>query len=157
MDATTSKRPARLTAAIVILWLQAAANGFIGILLLVSAQSALEHRQDAGLDLAAGLVSVLAVPVLIVGAVGLAQRQVRVRVPVVVIELLIILNGLVSLVLTLNAGGAPAGIVGLVLAGLVLQGCFAKESDDWLRPRDEPREEPREEPRTEPRDAAREP
>ncbi|MEU4364537.1 hypothetical protein [Promicromonospora sp. NPDC023987] len=153
MDATTSKRPARLTTAIVILWLQAAANGFVGIILLVSAQSALEHRQDVGLDLAAGLISVLAVPVLIVGAVGLAKGRVWVRVPVVVIELLIILNGLGSLVLTMNAGGAPAGIVGLVLAGLVLQGCFAKESDDWLQPREEPDEEPR----TEPRDAAREP
>ena len=153
MDVTRGRRPAKLTTAIVILWLQAAANGLIGIVILVSAQSDLEHGRDAGLALAAGLVSVVAAPVLIVGAVGLARRRVWVRVPVVAVEVLIILNGLVSLVLTLNAGGAPVGIVGLVLAGLVLQGSFAKESDDWLQGHDEPGEEPR----TEPRDVAREP
>lgn len=138
MEAKKDKRPPNLTGAIVILWLQAAGNGFVGAITIASAVSDMEYGRDAGLDLAAGLICVLVVPVLIVGAVGLARRRVRARVPVIVVEGLILVSGLIQLVLTLVAGGSPVGVVGLILAVLVLQGTLSRESDDWLRAGEEP-------------------
>jgi hypothetical protein len=72
MTAKPGKRPGNLTAAIVVLWIQAVANLGIGIVLVVVVAS--EESPDAGLT----------------------------------------------------------GVVGMLLAVLVLQGCLAKESAAWL-------------------------
>lgn len=130
MSPQTGKRPTNLTAAIVILWIQAVANLGIGMVLIAVGTS--EQGLDADLTGAAGLISVLAAPVLVAGAVGLTRRKVWVRVPVVVVEGLIILSGLVTVVQAMLAGGPPTGFVGILLAVLVLQGCFSKESEAWL-------------------------
>lgn len=128
MNPTARKRPTNLTVAIVILWIQAAANLLSGIFLIAVADS----DRDADFTAATGLVSVLAAPVLAVCSFSLIRRKVWARVPVVVVETLIVLGGLVTSVQALLAGGAPTGLVGVVLAGLVLQGCFGKESAAWL-------------------------
>ncbi|MEU4387841.1 hypothetical protein [Promicromonospora sp. NPDC023805] len=128
MNPTPGKRPVNLTVAIVILWIQAVTNLGFGLVLLAE----FGQGPGAGLFAAAGLVSVLAAPVFVVGAVGLTGRKVWVRVPVIVVEGLTILSGLVTVVLTVLAGGAPTAIVGTALAIVVLQGCFSKESEAWL-------------------------
>ena len=130
MTPRPAKRPVNLTAAIVVLWFQAVANLGVGFVLIAVGTS--EQGPTAGLTSAAGLISVLAAPVLVAGAVGLTRRKVWARVPVIVVEGLIILSGLVMVVQALLAGAPPTGFVGILLAVLVLQGCLAKETTAWL-------------------------
>lgn len=136
-DSTPARRPARrpggLTAALVVLWFQVVTNLAGGILFLVLASVEAEHGRDGTLVAVGGAVSVLAAPVLAVGAVGLARRRLSARTPVLVVEILVVLNGVVILVVGLLNGLPPSSVIGIILAVLVIQGVFSPQATAWLR------------------------
>lgn len=132
-DSTPARRPGGLTAALVVLWFQVVTNLAGGILFLVLASVEAEHGRDGTLVAVGGVISILAAPVLAVGAVGLARRRLRARTPVLVVEILVVVNGALTVVLALLDGLPPSGVIGIVLALLVIQGVYSPQATAWLR------------------------
>lgn len=128
----SGRRPRGLTVALVILWLQVLTNLGGGILFVVLARTEAEHGRDATLIGLGAALSLLAAPVLAAGAIGVARRAAWARTPVVVVEILVILNGVVTVIVAFRDGLPPSGFLGIVLAFLVLQGIYSAETTAWL-------------------------
>jgi hypothetical protein len=128
---TKTRMPGVLWVVLVVLVLQAAVNGFAGLLLQDEIDDRLEHGQEvanSGLVHTLLYLSYTVAVVLLVCVVFLALRRPWARYPVYVIEGLAIVNGLIVLV----AGGGLAGLVGMAIAGGLLVMLAQPAVGDWL-------------------------
>lgn len=125
--------PGPLKAALVLLVLQAAANGFGGFLIQDKIGDRLDHGQEvanSGLVNSAVYLSYGLSAVLLATIAFLIARRPWAQYPVYVIEALAIAIGLILLVATGGAGG----ILGLAMAVLVLIGVSRPAVTEWLDP-----------------------
>lgn len=122
--------PGRLVGVLVFVLVQAVFNGFIGILVASDIADAVSHGQelaDPALAYAVEYISFAAAVLLVVSAIVLAMGIAWGRNVLVVLEALIIVNGLVTLV-----SGAPQGVIGIVLAGLTISVLLHDTVKAWL-------------------------
>ncbi|WP_199434189.1 hypothetical protein [Qaidamihabitans albus] len=132
MEQTTQRprMPFSLKVSLGILAFQVLSNGAMGVLLLYFAAEDAEHgRSVPGLQYVLAYVSVAVAVVLIGCAVLLGRRVPGARIVVAVLEVLTVISGLLAVV-----QGAVQGVVGIVLAVLVIAHLFRADVSAWLRP-----------------------
>ncbi|WP_344424583.1 hypothetical protein [Amycolatopsis minnesotensis] len=122
--------PGRLIAVLVFVVVQAAFNGFFGVLIASEISDAERHGQklvSPALAYTAEYVSFAAAVLLVVSAILVAAGVIWGRNLLIVLEAVIIVNGVVMLV-----SGAPAAVVGIVLAGLTISVLLHDTVKAWL-------------------------
>jgi hypothetical protein len=125
------KKPGNLIGAVVLIFVQAAFSLFAGVLGMLDITERMDHGQKVTpAHYLFGYGTFVVGVVLAVCAVLLLRRVGAARIPVAVLEGLNILGGLFSL-----TQGAPAAIVGIVLAVIVLVVMFSRQTSDWLSAR----------------------
>jgi hypothetical protein len=121
--------PGRLVGVLVVLVVQVLANGFLGWVLISELNDDAEHGASvdgAGVFYFLGYLSVVVAVVLLVCAVFTVRPQVWAR-PVIIIEGIAIISGLINLV-----NGAVAGLLGIVIAIVVIAVLMSEDSQDWF-------------------------
>jgi hypothetical protein len=122
------KTPANLVGAVVLIFIQVVLNGVVGFFVIVEISDRLEHGQDVtGVDYFFGYGSVVVALVLAVSAVLLLRRVDLARIPIAVLEGILVLGGILNVVM-----GAPQAIIGIVLAVFVLVVMFSRQTSGWL-------------------------
>jgi hypothetical protein len=122
------KRPANLTGAVVLIFIQVVLNAFVGFLVVVEIADRTEHGQDVtAVDYVLGYGSLVGALILVVSAVLLLRRVDLARIPIAVLEGIIVIGGFVNLFM-----GAPQAVVGIVLAVFVLVAMFNRQTTGWL-------------------------
>jgi hypothetical protein len=116
------KRPRPLWIAIITLYFQTLTNAAVGVLLLYLADVEADHGREAPELSVVGYVSLLIAVLLLICAVLLTRGLSWARHPVVVIELLGILSGVISIV------------AGVVLCVLVLANLSHSDVREWFGP-----------------------
>lgn len=124
------RMPFSLKISLGILAFQVLSNGAIGVMLLYFAAEDAEHgRSVPALQYVLAYVSVAVAVILIGCAVLLGRRVAWARAAVTALEVLTVISGLLALV-----QGAVQGLVGMMLAVLVIVHLFRADVSAWLRP-----------------------
>lgn len=123
------KRPRQLWVAIITMYLQALLNGGSGILLLYLAGVEADHGRPAPELSVMGYVSLLIGVVLVACAVLLTRGVSWARYPVIVIEALGIIGGVIAIF-----SGVLTAVAGMVLSVLVLVNLFHSDVRLWFDP-----------------------
>ncbi|QWF82568.1 hypothetical protein [Amycolatopsis sp. CA-230715] len=122
--------PGRLVGVLIFVVVQAVLNGLFGVLLAVEISDAESHGQklvSPELAYAAEYVSFAAAVLLVVSAVVVSFGVVWGRNLLVVLEAVIIVNGVVMLI-----SGAPLAVAGIVLAGLTISVLLHDTVKAWM-------------------------
>ena len=119
-----------MTTAVVVLFVQAAANLGGGVLLLDDIAGREEHGQEVTTQMHLfGWGSVVGALVLAVCAVFLLRRVNVARLPVVVLEGIVIVLGFMNLIT-----GALQAVIGIALGVAVLVCLLSRRTEDWFSP-----------------------
>ncbi|MBB4688834.1 hypothetical protein [Amycolatopsis jiangsuensis] len=122
------RMPGRLRAALAFVFVQALFNGFFGVLMQVEVSDRQDHGQDVdGVLYFAEFVSYFFAVALVASAVIILLGYDWGRWPLLVLEGLAALNGVITLV----SGGFTA-LVGLLLAALVISTLFHDTVRSWF-------------------------
>jgi hypothetical protein len=122
--------PGRLVGVLVVLVVQVLANGFLGWVLISELNDDSEHGASvdgAGVFYFLGYLSVVLAVVLLVCAVFTVRPQAWARPVIITIEGIAIISGLINLV-----NGAVAGLLGIVIAIVVIAVLMSEDSQDWF-------------------------
>ncbi|AUG80236.1 hypothetical protein CFP65_5539 [Kitasatospora sp. MMS16-BH015] len=127
------RMPGGLKGALVAVWLQAAVNLVVAIVMFGMNRSDSDHgyTDDRALLLVAAWATLVAAVLLAAGALGTAARRDWARRTVIGLELLSILSGVVLTLL----GGATQGLLGMVVAAAVIGGFSSTRAIGWVRGR----------------------
>ena len=115
-----------------MLAVQILGNGFLGWVLIDELNDDAEHgasTADAGVFYFLGYLSLAVAAVLLVCAVLTVRPRGWVRPVIIAIEGLAIISGLINLV-----NGAVAGLIGIVIAIVVIAVLMSEEVRDWYQP-----------------------
>ena len=123
--------PGRLVGVLVVLVIQMLGNGFIGWVLVDELNEDASHgaEVDGGLYFL-GYLSLAVAVLLLVCFVCTLRPQPWARPVIIAIEGVSIVSGLVNLV-----NGAVAGLLGIVIAGVVIAALMNEDSVEWYRRR----------------------
>lgn len=128
-DNVKLKRPRPLWMAIITLYFQSLTNAAGGVLLLYLADTEADHGREAPELSILGYVSLLIAVLLLVCAVLLTRGVSWARHPVVVIEVLGIVSGVISIF-----SGVFTALVGIALCVLVLANLSHSDVREWFGP-----------------------
>jgi hypothetical protein len=123
--------PGRLVGVLVVLVVQILGNGFLGWALIDELNDDAEHGasvDDAGVFYFLGYLSLVVAVVLLVCAVLTVRPRVWARPVIITIEGIAIISGLINLV-----NGAVAGLIGIVIAVVVIAVLMSEEVLDWYQ------------------------
>lgn len=122
------RMPGRLIGALVFVVLQVAFNAFFGVLMGVEIDNEIDHGQDVdGLLYLVQYASYAFSVLLLISAIAVLLGYDWGRWPLIVVEAVALLNGVITLF-----SGAPAALAGLVLAVLVITTMFNDTVRSWF-------------------------
>lgn len=128
-DTQRVSMPGRLIGVLVVLVIQLVGNGFIGWLLVSELNEDASHGADVDGGLYfLGYLSLAVAALLAVCFVCTIRPRPWARPMIITIEAVSIISGLVNLV-----NGAVGGLLGIVIAGVVIATLLNEESVEWYR------------------------
>jgi ABC-type maltose transport system permease subunit len=123
--------PGRLIGVLVVLVIQSIGNGFLGWVLVDELNEDAEHGASvdgAGLFYFLGYLSIALSVLMVVCVVLTVRPRVWVRPVIITIEAFAVINGVINLF-----NGAVAGLLGIVIAGVVIAVLLSEDVMDWYR------------------------
>ena len=123
--------PGRLVGVLVVLVLQVIGNGFLGWAIVDELNEDAEHGatvDGAGVFYFLGYLSIAMAAVLLVCVVLTVRPRAWVRPVVIAIEALAVVSGVINL-----ANGAVAGLLGIVIAAVVIAVLLSEDVVHWYR------------------------
>lgn len=132
-DTQRVSMPGRLIGVLVVLVIQMLGNGFIGWVLIDELNEDASHgatADNAGVLYFLGYLSLAVAVLLLVCFVCTVRPRPWARPVIITIEAVSIISGLVNLV-----NGAVAGLIGIVIAGVIIATLMNEDSVEWYRRR----------------------
>jgi hypothetical protein len=136
VETVATKRPRRLWTAIITLYAQAAINAGVGVLFLYLVDVEADHGRDAPELSVLGFGSLFIAVVLVTCAALLTRGESWARYPIIVIEALGILSGVIAIF-----SGAFTAVAGIALCVVVLINPLHSDVRLWFDPSSEPTSE----------------
>jgi hypothetical protein len=131
VDRQRVSMPGRLIGVLIVLGFQVLANGFIGWALIDELNEDASHgasMDGTGFYYFLGYLSLVVAAVLLVCGVCTVRPQPWARPVIITIEAVAIISGLINLV-----SGAIAGLLGIVIAAVVIAVLMNEDVEEWYR------------------------
>jgi hypothetical protein len=123
-----NSKPGSLIASVVLIFVQAALNGLVGVFGVVDIAERMDHNQKVTTDLYVfGYGSLVGAALLAVSGVLLLRGVDAMRLVVAVLEGLVLVGGFMSLI-----AGAVGAVLGMGVAVVILVLLFNRRTTDWF-------------------------